>query len=211
MTEKELLDRYVVIAEMISVMFSPFTETVVVDHRPEKPTIYAIFNNVITGRTVGFPTTDFGKLRLTHNIPDKLFNYSNVGPKQQKIKSSAIAIRNEDKKLIGVLAIHCELETFQSLQNTLSNFMQTEDTKEINHTKENFFFVESEEEIKKLIGILKEKINKSGKLAPKALREKLMELLIESNVFKQKKAISTISKELNVSRQWIYTFLRDKS
>lgn len=210
MTEKELLDRYVIIAEMMATMFSPFVETVVVDHRPKKPTIYAIFNNYITGRTVGFPTSDFGKLRHTQDIPDTLFNYSNIGPKQQKIKSSAIAIRNEENKLIGVFAAHCELQPFIDISDTLGKFMQTEDTKTKLQSKENFFFVESEDEIKKLITILNEKLSEKPPLKPKEHREKLMELLIEANVFKQKKAITTVASELKLSRQWVYTFLKNK-
>ena len=211
MSDKLLLDRYVVVAEMMATMMHPFAETVVVDHRQIKPVVYAIFNNHVTGRSQGFPTSDFGKLRLTKDIPDTLFNYANLGPKNQKLKSSAIAIRNDSNDLIGVLAVHFELTQLGHFSELLTQFSLTADSQPHIQEKENFFFVESEDEIKKLIHVLLGKQGVKSNRLTKVDREKIMDSLIESGVFKQKKAITTVASELSVSRQWVYTHLRSKT
>ncbi len=207
MTDDELLLHYIGVAETISDMFNPMIETVVLDYRTSNPAIKAIFNNKLTGRKEGHPTSDLGRLRIQGKVPDKLVNYPNKGAQGQVLKSTSLAIRNAKKDLIGVLSIHWDISMFNQLSQFLDLIVATKENA-ILKDKENFFYEESLSDIQKMIEkmILENGFNKNRLI--KKQREFIMTELLKKKVFVQKKAISTIAFEINVSRQWIYQWLK---
>ncbi len=205
MSDESLLERYTDIAELISTIFRPFVETLVVDHRGDAPVVRSIFNNVITGRKPGHTTSDIGILRHEGKIPDKFFNYKNTGPKNEPLKSSGLAIRNEAGDLIGVLAVHLSLSAFEEFSTLLTILM---DRAENLSMKENFFFKESETDLRQKIKEVLIHFHLHSKKLSKQEKSKVVEKLIEQGALKQKGAITILASELGVSRQWVYMYLK---
>ena len=202
--ESKVFERYKALARMIGSMFAPFLEVVVHDLRTPKRSIVAIENGQVTGRKIGDPTTDLGTKRLkSEDIPDELFNYKNLSPKGQQLKSSSLAIRNESGKLIGSFCLNLSCKEFLDLSTILEQLVRTESSR-----KEAFTSIPGVEEISEAI---REHLAKQG-LIGRALipeeRASLVQSLKERRFRRVRGAIGIIANELGVTRPSIYNDLK---
>lgn len=99
-------------------------EAVVNDLRPKKEQIHAIYNGHITGRKIGDPISSIGKKRLEGELHDTLINYENEGAHGRRLKSSAIAIRNPQGKLIGSFGINVDISIWDTVAQYITQFTQ---------------------------------------------------------------------------------------
>ncbi len=202
--ECHIFDRYKSIAQMLGAMFTPFLEVVVHDLRRPKHSIIAIENGHITGRKIGDATTDLGLKRLKSNdLPDQFFNYENISPRGHKLKSSSLAIRNDEGKLIGSICLNLSCKEFLDISKILEQLCKTE-----NSHQEKFNTLPASREISATIQdylIKKGLINKH--LTPKD-RSALVTYLNEKGFFRMRGAIGVIANELGVTRPSIYNDLK---
>ncbi|MGE4169674.1 MAG: transcriptional regulator [Candidatus Margulisiibacteriota bacterium] len=207
MNDDQLLKHYIQLAEVVAEMFKPLVETVVVDYRHKKTKIIAIFNNSITERKVGDDTTNVGHLRLQNKIPDRMIGYPNTSPKGNRLKSTALAIRNQKGDLIGGMGMHLDVSHFDQFMVVMQQFVSTDKPVELQE-RENFHYTDAAQEISMTIKAVLSEMNwQVHRLRPKD-KKKLLEILKQRGVFKQRSAVSTIAQELGITRQSVYQYLK---
>jgi len=108
---------------MLSEMFGPVLETVVHDLRTPDQSIIAIFNEHITDREIGDPATDLGRKLIAGDFPDKLVGYENESPSGHPLKSSSLAIRDEEGALIGVMGLNMDVAYFEKFGSFIERFI----------------------------------------------------------------------------------------
>lgn len=208
MEEKEIFKHYISIAEVLGKMFPSVLEVCVHDLRKPKKSIIAIFNGHITGREIGYPTTDIGFQRLRGEVPDKLINYRNESPNGEPLKSSGISIRNSKGQLIGNISFHLRTSLFEQQVKFLQSFIETVDNDFIPH-KENFYFSSPKEEIRSIYQAYLLHNGISTSTLSKKQKYDIVGYFYKHGHFNKRGIVSILSDLLKLSRPTIYSFLRD--
>lgn len=209
MTDQEIFDHYIRMAETIGKMFSPLLETVVHDLRiPEKSIIY-ICNNHITGRKLGDSLTDLGLRRLIgDNVPDMLISYPNESPSGQRLKSSSLTIRNQEGKIIGAFCLNLALENFEQMKTVLDQFLIfTEPSDDIHFDKENFI-TSPVAEIRKAIDDFRQGENHTSYDLSKENKQKLIQYLYTRGYFNIRGAVAIIARQVGLTKASVYNYLK---
>ena len=207
--DEDIFGHYNRMAKMLGSMFAPFLEVVVHDLRRPKHSIILIENGQITGRKVGDATTDLGLKRIQSDassspqVPDQFFNYGNSSPRGHKLKSSSLAIRNGQGKLIGSICLNFSCKEFLDLSRILEQFCRTE-----NSHQEKFELVATAGEISGTIRNYLVEQGLIGKHLTALERSTLVSHLKERGFFRMRGAIGIIAKELGVTRPSIYNDLK---
>jgi len=208
MTPKQIFSRYIEMGQMMGEMFSPSVEIVVHDLRSPDKSIIFVYNGEITGRKVGDPTTDLGRLRIADpDTPSSIIGYNNKAPNGSKLKSSSLAIRNEKGSVIGSFCVNWDLTAFDQFQNFLSAFMKTVPNPHINDG-EDFGISGAEETIEEMVDTYIVENGLSAKQLSQEQRSKLVRDLQTRGVFEKRGAAATLARKLNLTRASIYNYLK---
>ena len=204
-----LLDRYIQVGECIAEIFSPNLEVIIHDYRQPENSIIAIFNGHVTQRAVGGSMTEVGLKRLRGELPDLVVNYPNETPDGRKLKSSTLAIRDDDEQLVGAICFNFDIGYFKQFYDFLGGFLSSNQYPFLG-SKENFFPSSLNDELDTLILQIKTKNGwLHSNLSLKQKRE-LVLALYQQGVFQKKSAVTVIAKKLGLSRPTIYNILKEK-
>ena len=205
-----LLERYIQIGRVVAEMFSPVVEAVIHDYRMPESSVIAVFNSHITGRKVGDSITDMGERRIKGDpIPDELISYRNESPEGKPLKSSSLAIRNDEHELIGSLCFNFDLSTFQEFGRFIE-LLSKSSFSEVLHGPERFFPATSQDEIRGAISEYLISHNWQSRSLDNSQRQELVLALRERGYFNQRNAVTTIARELGVTRPTIYRYLQNQ-
>lgn len=202
-----LLSHYIKIAELITKVFGTHVEAVVHDYRKPGSSIIAIFNGHVSGRKVGGRTSDVGYQRLIGKFPDLAINYPNQGAQGISLKSSGLAIRNDQGDLIGALAINIDISLYEKMQEHLRILLETSPIPGTPE-KENFHFLESSQELRRIIQDTLIQYNLHAKKLSKENKTMLMKVLKEKGIFKIKGAVQIVAESLQISKPGVYQHLQ---
>ena len=207
---QHIFDHYIKIAELMGEMFSPFLEVIVHDLASPQKSIIAIFNGHITGRKIGDPTTDLGLKRVEGGVPEKIVNYRNENERGLTLKSSSMAIRDSQGRLIGSICLNLNISAFEGLSSMIEGFLSTKPNPYING-KEKFSaqsLIPPEEEIKTFIRETMVNLSLNQTTLTKEDKMTIIQKLFVSGHLNKKSAVTIISKELNISKPTVYKYLR---
>lgn len=209
MNRNQIFERYIQIADVLGKIFPNVLEVVVHDFKDLDHSIIYIINGQISNRKIGDAASELGIRRLLdqENIPDVLVNYINQNNRGQKFKSASIAIRDDDKKMIGAFCFNFDLSQFDQFQKFLDFFMSCENNTLVGLNDINDRHLTNEEEIQNGIQnyLLKHGLNHI-QLTYKDKQE-IVNYLHQQGYFKKRGAISTIAHSLQLTRQCIYNYL----
>lgn len=205
MASQNIFERYIQMAEILGQMFQNILEVVVHDFKDIDHSIIHIVNGHISGRAIGGSVNELNMRRLIEEdkFPDSLVNYTSRNKRGQQLKSSSLAIRDMQGKLIGAFCLHFDLSHFEQFHKFLEFFVNSK-----NHTiigpNENRSY---DEEIKVEIEswLLKNGMHAS-QLAYKD-KQAIVSYLYRRGCFNKKGAISTVAHSLQLTRQSIYNYL----
>lgn len=208
MTYTAIFARYIGLADVLGKMFQNVLEIVIHDFRDLDHAIIYIVNGHISGRSVGGSISEINLRRLLEEgqFPDKLINFSSRNSRGQPLKSSSLAIRDDQGKLIGAICMHLDLSHFEQFQKFLEFFMNT---KEDPFVGVNDFGTsqphdtEIDEEIENW---LLQKGLHAAQLTY-ADKQSVVNHLYQKGCFKRKGAISNIANALQLTRQTIYNYI----
>ncbi len=169
--------------------------------------VIKILNGYHTGRTIGSPITNLALDMLEQIDNDKngsdYFSYFSNNRNNEPLKSSTIAIRGENNRIIGLLCINCYLNTpyleiLKSMGLSIDQNIRSEDF------KDNF-----EDNIEQIVKEVKVQISKNKTIPPSQLNKTIIAALYKKNVFKIKNSIEIVAKELGISINTVYLHLRN--
>ncbi len=208
MTDHELLSHYTRLARVVAEMFSPVLEVLVHDLRKPEQSIIAIYNAHVTGREVGDGATDLGLRRLADSsVPDVLVNYANAAPDGRPLKSSTIAIRNSDGVLLGSICFNLDTSYFSEFSAFIQQFIAAEMTAVVSGG-EDFNPRTPKQEIHEEISRLLLERNWQNKRLSKEDKKHIVSELKRQGIFNKRAAVSTVAKELQLTRPTIYSYLK---
>lgn len=208
MNNKSIFTRYILLAEVLGQMFENVLEIVVHDFKDLDHAIIYIVNSHISGRSLGGPVSEINLRRLVEEdqFPDKLVNFSSRNNRGQSLKSSSLAIRDDQGKLIGAFCLHFDLSHFEQFQKFLEFF--------VNAKVDSFVGVNDfgasqphDQEIKADIEawLLKRGLH-TAQLTYQD-KQLIVSYLYKKGLFKRKGAISIVANVLQLTRQSIYNYI----
>ena len=210
MKNKEIFERYIQVADVLGQMFQDVLEVVVHDFTDLDRAVIHIVNGHISGRTVGCPASELNMRRLLEDeqFPDTIVNFSSRNSRGQHLKSSSLAIKNSENKIIGAFCLHFDISQFEFFQKFIEHFVNPKIHPLIGvndfgasqpHSKE----IEEEIENWRLQrGLFNTELTYKDKQA-------VVAHLYLRGFFQKKGAISSIAKGLKLTRQSIYNYLQN--
>ena len=208
-----VLAHYVNMAQVLGEMFAPILETVVHDLREPESSIIAIYNGHLTSREVGDGATNLGHRLLEGEFPDVLVGYENESPNGQKMKSSSLAIRDEDDELIGVLGLNMNVTYFKQFGAFIEQFISSERSDHVT-SPERFETTPNgmstpREDIKQAITHYITSQNWDAQRLSYADKREIVEHLYKNGYFKSRGAVTIIADELGLTRPSVYNYKND--
>lgn len=208
-----ILAHYVNVAQALGEMFAPVLETVVHDLRTPDHSIIAIYNGHLTGREVGGSATNLGRRLMEGEFPDVLVGYKNESPNGQTMKSSSLAIRNEDGELIGVLGLNMDISYFEQFGTFIQQFISSQHSEHV-ATPERFNTTPEgmptpKEEIRRAIEQYITSHNWNARTLSYRDKREIVEHLYRGGHFKSRGAVTIIAKELGLTRPSVYNYKND--
>lgn len=203
-----VLEKFIPIVNFLADVMGPETEVVLHDLSNIDHSVVAIRNGNISNRKIGAPATDLVlKIMKDEAYSNKnyLVNYKGVSDTGKGLKSSSFFIRDNKKKLIGMLCLNIDygnMLIFKNYLDSFFNFMNVKDDEDVEHfsnTAEELT-LNSIETIINRYNIQPSRMSKDEKI--EVIRE-----LNESGLFLLKGAVFETAKKLEVSEPTIYRYL----
>lgn len=210
MQHEAIFARYIQLADVLGEMFHDVLEIVIHDFKDLDHAITYIVNGHISGRAMNGPISEINLRRLLEEgqFPDKLVNFSSRNNRGQPLKSSSLAIRDEDGKLIGAFCMHLDISHFEQFQKFLEFFVNTKEDPFLGVN--DFGASQSHDtEIKQEIDnwLLRKGLHTAQ--LTYADKQSIVQHLFQKGYFKRKGAISNIAKALQLTRQTIYNYIEN--
>lgn len=200
--DKQILESYKSLIEGLAKYLGGSYEIVLHSLEDLDNSVIAIYNGKHTGRKVGAPITD-----LALEILDKIENckqssivYFSQNKKGEPLKSTTIAIKGEDKRIIGLLCINMYLNT--SFKEVLDSFMPKKEIKEnYNQSVEDLISNAYQNE--------KQLVLKDESILPSNKNKVIIERLYDKGIFQMKDAVLQIVKLSGLSKNTVYLHIRN--
>ncbi len=203
------LNKYIALVNFLGEVLGENAEIALHDITDVDNSVVAISNSNVSGRSIGAPATNLVLKVLKDgkfNNKDYMANYKGISSSGKALKSSTYFIKNDNRKIMGMLCINMNLEKFQEFRNFLDGFLDIEndpskigEIERFDHSVEEVAF-ESMDEIIKNTGIPPERMSQKEKV-------QVVKKLNESGVFLLKGAVSEIAVQLKSSEATIYRYL----
>lgn len=208
MNNERIFARYILLADLLGQMFQNVLEVVIHDFKDLDHAIIYIINGHISGRSLGGPISEMNLRRLLEEgqFPDKLINFSSRNSRGQKLKSSSLAIRDDQGRLIGAFCLHFDLSHFEQFQKFLDFFVSAE-VDSIVGVNDFGASQPHDQEIKEEIEtwLLKKGLH-TAQLTYHD-KQSIVNHLYQRGCFKRKGAISIVANALQLTRQSIYNYI----
>jgi len=206
---REILEHYVKVGEIIAEMFAPDLEVIIHDLQTPEHSIIAIFNNHVTGRNIGDGTSDLGYKKLADKLPDKIVNYKNQSPSGTGLKSSSLTIRNRKDEIIGSMGFNFDLSSFANVKEFFEIFTKTIVLDDL-PDREQFFMWTVKDEIQQVLNKYISTNGLQGKVLKKEDKLKVVAFMKKEGHINKKGAISILSDLLAVTRPTLYKYIKEE-
>ena len=198
------LQQFVPTAKMIASTFGNNCEAVLHDLSVPQHSVVFVCNNTVTGRTIGQSFDHLIKdVLLSANLSDDYrSNYTFITEDGKKIKSSTSLIRNAQGRVIGALCINYDITMFESLQNTMEEFLAISPT--VGGARDNVVSSVSQV-LDDLIGSILNSVEVDK--MTKRDRLEIISFMEEKGVFLVKGSVEKVAAEMNISSVTVYGYL----
>lgn len=208
MNNEAIFARYILLAEVLGEMFENVLEVVIHDFKDLDHAIIYIVNGHLSGRSLGGPVSEINLRRLVEEgqFPDKLVNFSSRNSRGQPLKSSSLAIRDGQGKLIGAFCLHFDLSHFEQFQKFLDFFVNAKADSIIGV---NDFGASQPHDQEIKIEIESWLLKRGLHTAQLTYHDKQLIVghLYHKGLFQRKGAISIVANVLQLTRQSIYNYI----
>lgn len=162
-----------------------------------------IINGFHTGRREGAPITELALAmlgRINSQGDRDYIVYHTVNGAGKPLRSTTMAIRGKDRRIIGVMCFNFYLDT--PLSDVLQLLTNTQGARQETYVQH------SQEMIHQAVQRAMQQADREG-LGGTALRNKeIIHILYEEGIFNIKDAVSLVADELQLSRNTVYLHLR---
>ncbi|WP_040976050.1 helix-turn-helix transcriptional regulator [Necropsobacter massiliensis] len=202
--DRIILNSYVAVVEGVSALIGSHCEIVLHSLEDLEHSAICIANGHNTHRKVGSPITDFALKSLrsmhTENVSKPYFTRAKGNG---LMKSVTIAIRNKNRRIIGLLCININLDV------PVSQFLQAlMPTTQPNQAPEVNFASSVEELVAQTIEQTIEEVTADRQVSNNNKNRQIVLSLYEKGIFDIKDAIHLVAERLDISRHTVYLYIR---
>ena len=217
-TEQSILGSYKNLVNSLGVYLGQGYEIVLHNLESYESSVIAITNGFHTGRHIGSPITNTA-LEMLKSLEKSNGNdyitYFSRNKDNKPMKSTTIAIRGENKRVIGLLCINIYLDI--PLSTLLNDYTPPAD---LAPAKTGSLFYESlgmNEEfhdtshdlIRSLTNSIREEVHNDTSVLSSNKNKVIIAKLYERGVFKFKDSVQIVAQILNISKNTVYLHLRN--
>lgn len=174
--------------------------------------VIKIINGHHTGRREGAPITDLALTMLSHLLENNdlasgpnAITYFTRNKKGEPLKSTTIAIRGKDGKIIGLICINFYLNTpFLDILDSYTN----SDPNGAGIYKQESFVDNVEELIRNAYEPIREMVYSNTELSATQRNKEIVAQLHQKGIFKLKNSVFIVAKLMGISRNTVYLHLR---
>lgn len=168
--------------------------------------IIRIVNGHHTGRKVGAPITGLALDmlgRMTERGEEYCISYFTQNKNGEPLKSTTIAIRGEQGRIIGLLCINFYLNT--PFSQVLSYFtpMAAAPTRMVEAFSDN-----TEELVSQAVAQARQQVEADGTVPPSMKNRQIVAQLHAQGIFKMKSAVDLVAQDMDISKNTVYLHLR---
>lgn len=201
-TDQMILNSYIPVCSGLAKYLSSACEVVLHSLEDFQKSVICIYNGEHTGRKVGAPITDLAlemldKIEKSHEDTMVYFSRNKKG---EPLKSTTIAIRGENDKIIGLICMNLYLNV--PLYSFIDTFMpQIEKNEEYTQS--------SEEMIISSYNAIKEEVMMDHSVMISNKNKVIVERLYEKGIFNLKDSIQIIERISGLSKNTVYLHIRN--
>lgn len=217
----EMIRQYSVLVEFLGHALGPDYEVALHDMGKKRPSLVAIANGHISGRTLGAPLTNVALeivAQQTYMTQDYRLNYRGTSATGKALRCSTFFIKDEKKQLSGLLCINFDDSRFSELSEKIFALCHPDDfvSRNIvisslppvteNGGHETFYSSIAAAIDDALVSVLE-----TAELPPDRLTQeeklRVMEFLNQKGIFMLKGAVVEVAEKLACSQASIYRYL----
>ncbi|TNH05123.1 helix-turn-helix transcriptional regulator [Testudinibacter sp. TR-2022] len=200
-----ILQSYLAVVDGVAALIGEHCEIVLHSLEDLQRSAIYIANGHNTNRKVGSPITDLALSSLHHMQTDNVSKpYFTKAKGNLLMKSVTIAIRNQEKRIIGLLCINMNLDAplSQVIHALIPTGTQPELSAAVN------FANSVEDLVSQTVERTIEEINADGSVANNSKNKQIVTSLFEKGIFDIKDAIHQVAERLDISRHTVYLYIR---
>lgn len=168
-----------------------------------------IVNGEHTGREIGAPITDkalemLGKLKISGESSETYFS---TNAKGEPLKSTTIAIRGENNRIIGLLCMNYYMNI--SLNDFVQSFIPQKQEEIQSRPQTETFASNVDEMIISTLEYVKKEVYEDSSITYSNKNKAIITELYNKGIFQIKDAVVKIANELGISKNTVYLHLRN--
>lgn len=205
--DRKILQSYTSVLEGLAAYLSECYEIVL--HSLENPAQSAIcvINGEHTGRKVGAPITDLAveMLREMESTGQSHVVYFSSNKNGEPLKSTTIAIRGENNRIIGLICINMYLNV---PLNQILSALSAPDSSQKAHRSE-AYGQNPADIVTAALEKERRRVMADDSILPRNKNKVIVESLYDSGIFQFKEAVSIVMEKMDLSRNTIYMHIRN--
>jgi len=151
---------------------------------------------------------------IAGDFPDKLVGYENESPSGHPLKSSSLAIRDEEGALIGVMGLNMDVAYFENFGTFIERFISGQQSE---HTPSSEDFhgatpgghTTPREDIRNAVEHIITSRSWNARALSNSEKREIVGHLYDGGYFKVRGAATSIAEELGLTRASIYNYKND--
>ena len=208
-TDKQILESFKSVLDGLAAYMSNSYEFVLHSLEDLNNSVIYIINGEHTGRKIGAPITDLA-LKMFDEISNDHVDYIVYFSKNkagEPLKSTTIAIRGENNRIIGLLCINLYLNT--PFADVLASF--TPNIMKANHETnlKEAFTQSSDDLIKTTLEEVTSEVMKDDSILPSNKNKVIIERLYDKGIFRLKDSVIKVETLMKISKNTVYMHIRN--
>lgn len=205
-TDREILRSYECVVDGLAMLIGSHCEIVLHSLEDLNSSAVKIANGEHTGRRVGSPITDLA-LRMLHQMADVDSSVSNAYFTRAKsgalMKSVTIAIRNQQRRAVGLLCVNMNLDVpFSQVINSFIPLESADSPSTVN------FASSVDDLVAQALEFSIEEVNADRNVSNNVKNRQIVLNLYEKRIFDIKDAVNHVADRLNISKHTVYLYIR---
>lgn len=205
-TDREVLHSYYCVVDGLAMLIGTHCEIVLHSLEDLNCSAIRIANGEHTGRKIGSPITDLA-LRMLHDMAgaDSSVSkaYFTTAKSGALMKSVTIAIRNKQRRAIGLLCINMNLDV--PFSQIIQTFIPPEKEQEPSSVN---FASSVDDLVAQALEFSIEEVNADRNVSNNAKNRLIVLNLYEKGIFDIKDAVNQVADRLDISKHTVYLYIR---
>lgn len=209
--DKHILNSYRSMVEGLGTYLGEGYEIVLHSMEDFQHSVVYIIHGEHTGRSIGAPITDKAldfliKFNESNSTQETYYSFNAKG---EPLKSTTIAIRGENDRIIGLLCMNFYMNI--SFYDFVHTFISKEESIKGNDSITETFASNVDDMILSTLNTVKESIFNEPSISSSNKNKEIIYALYNKGIFQIKDSVSVIAKLLNISKNTVYLHLRSCS